>query len=167
MNDLVPWFSRTSEEAALMNPAFMAVVLHYAARGFEQESAMGMPFPLAFLVPPVVLVESIRLLLPRRKDSSLAALLQKHPHARLHFADISISFVPLVREGLLFGVWKHVLSLIGDRVHADSLTRGSGAAIEGNTEEFQAIMKASIFVGKWYANAGSTETIMALWGVRP
>jgi len=167
MSNLVPWSSRSPEEAALMNPAFMAVILHYSTCGFEQESGLGMPFALAFLVPPVVLVEGTRMLLPRRKDSSLAGWLQNHPHVRLRFADISVSFAPLVREGLLFAVSRHVLSLRGNRIHGGSLRRGHKAVVANNTEEFKEIIKASTFVGKWYASAGSTETIMALWGVRP
>lgn len=167
MDNLVPWSLRSPEEAALMNPAFMAVVLHYSTRGFEQESGLGMPFALAFLVPPVVLVESTRMLLPRRKDSSLAAWLQNHPHVRLRFADVSVSFAPLVREGLLFAISRHVVSLRGNCIYRGSLRRGHTSVVANNAEEFKKITKASTFVGKWYAGAGSTETIMALWGVRP
>ena len=167
MNALAPFLRRSPEEAALMNPAFIAVVVHYGVHGFEQETGLGMPYALPFLVPPVVMVENTRALLPRRKDSSLAAWLQDHPDIRLRFSNIATSMVPVVREGLLFASSKGLISFTCDRIKAVPLPRGSGPIITANTQEFQEILKKANFVGKWYANSGSTETIMALWGVRP
>ncbi len=167
MSTLPPWSRRTPEEAALMNPAFMGTVVHHAVHGFEQESGLGMPFPLVFLVPPVVLVEGTRAVLPRRKDNSLAAWLQDHPNTRLRFGAIAGAMVPVVREGLLFAAAKAALALDGAGFRAGRLVRGSGAAVATNTNQFQEILRSARFVGKWYANAGTTETIMALWGVRP
>lgn len=167
MTDPIRLTDRSPEEIALLNPAFMGVVLYHAVQGYEQESQSGMPYPLVFLVPAVVLMRNTRSLLPRQKNSSLAGWLQDNPRVRLRFADASVSFVPLVREGLILAASKRALMLVGDHVHAGNLRRGALARIQANTDEFQEITRKSSFVGRWYAVSGSTETIMALWGVRP
>jgi hypothetical protein len=167
VSDLPTWSRRSREEAALLNPAFVALVVHQAAQTFEEESGEGLPFPLAFLVPPVVVAEGIRSQLPDRKDSSLAAWVQGHPEIRLRFAEHAAAMIPVVREGVLFAVTARVMSLSEARLRATALPRGSALAIAANTDEFQEVIRKAKFVGRWYANAGTTETIMAFWGVRP
>ena len=126
-----------------------------------------MPFPLIFLVPPAVLIDGTRKELPRRKDSSLAAWLQARPEVRLRFADVAASLVPVVRESLVFAASRAALVVDQDVVRSSPLPRGARAMISANTRDVREVLKKAQFVGKWYANAGTVETIMSLWGVRP
>ena len=127
-----------------------------------------MPFSLAFLIPPVLLVNLLRSALPRKRDSSLAAWLQKHANFRLKFADIASSLVPVVREGLLFAANKGLLLITEGKIEEKSgLPKGYDSIIAENTEEVKDILKKARFVGRWYANSGSEQAIFALWGVRP
>jgi hypothetical protein len=158
---------RPAEETALLNPAFIATVIHRAVGGFEREVQTGMPFALTFLVPPVALVKSVRTALPSRVDSSLATWLQANPGSRLQFAENAAALVPVVRAGLMFGIARNVLMLADDRVRAMPLPRGAAAAMSKNTKDFQDVLNRANFVGRWYAHAGTVETIMTLWGVRP
>lgn len=167
MSPLRPWHKRSAEEAALFNPAFVATVLHHAAKEFQQESGRGLPFALAFIAAPVVLVSMIRDLLPSRKDSSLAAWLQAHPQIRLKFGDVASAMVPAVREGILYGVAKQALQIDGSDIKARPFQKGAGAVLASTTNEVGDILGKARFVGRWYANAGTVETIMVLWGVRP
>lgn len=157
----------TDEEAALLNPAFVAALLHRAVSGYQRETDAGMPYVLLFLVAPTVLVKTTRDVLPERRDKPLAAWIQENPEVRLQFAETATACVPVVRRGLLFGVSKGVLKLIGDRVEAKPLKWGAAAAMARNTGDFQGVMNHANFVGRWYAHAGSLQTIMTLWGVRP
>ena len=159
---------RSTEELALMNPAFLAALLYFAVQGYEGETGKGLPFSLAFLIPPVVLVKLFRLALPNRRDSSLATWLQNHVDFRLQFGDVVSSLIPVVREGILFAANKGVLSVTEGRIEEKSkLLNGYNSIIAKNTEEFKEILKKAQFVGRWYANSGSEQTIFALWGVRP
>jgi len=167
VNDLPAWSDRSREEAALLNPAFIGLILHQAAQTFEEESGQGLPFPLAFLVAPVVVAEEVRNALPARKDSSLAAWLQGHPSVRLRFAEHASAMVPVVREGLLFALSATTVRLVDAQIHSTPLRRGVATEIASNTSDFREVIRKAQFVGRWYANAGTTETIMALWGVRP
>jgi hypothetical protein len=104
-----------------LNPAFVGLILNQAAQTFEEESGQGLPFALAFLVPPVVLAEGVRTALPTRKDSSLAAWLQSHPDIRLRFAEHAAAMVPIIREGMLFALTARTLRLSDTQIHASPL----------------------------------------------
>lgn len=158
---------RSSEEAALLNPAFLATLIHRAVGGFERETKTGMPYPLTYLVAPVVLVQATRSRLPTRIDSSLAAWLQANPDVRLQFADNARALVPIVREGLLLGLSKKALYFDQDRIRQNPLPHGAAARMLRNTKDVQDVLNRANFVGRWYAYAGSLQTIMTFWGVRP
>lgn len=162
-----PWHERPGEEAALFNPAFLATVLHHVAKDFEDERGEGLPFALAFVAAPLVLISMIRDALPSRKDSSLAAWLQGHSQIRLKFAPIAAAMVPVVREGVLYGLSKQALQMENGALRAQRLKKGAGSVLGDGTTEVLEILHKAKFVGRWYANAGTVETIMVLWGVRP
>ena len=85
---------------------------------------------------------------------------------RRRFGEVTSSLTTVVREGLIFGLSKRALTIVGDQINAAGLPRGSATAIRRQTQEFQEVLDKAAFVGRWYANAGTTETIMTLWGVR-
>lgn len=155
------------EEQALLNPALIAVVLHEAARGYADESGANLPYALAFLVVPVVLVQFIRNELPGTVATSFSAWIDRNPRIRMRFADVAVSTTGLVREGMLFGSAGGILVVDAASIRATGLRARSGGIVRSNTTEFQVILKKSHFVGRWYAKAGATSTVMALWGVRP
>jgi hypothetical protein len=167
MSTVRPWHERPIEEAALFNPAFLATVLHHIAKNFEEERGEGFPFALAFVSAPLVMVSMIRDALPGRKDTSLAAWLQGHPQIRLNFAVLAGAMVPVVREGILYGLSKEALQLDGAAIKAKALGKRASAVLGEGTKEMLEILHKARFVGRWYANAGTAETIMVLWGVRP
>ena len=158
---------RSTEEATLLNPAFLATVIHRAVGGFQREAGRGMPYVLVFLVPPLVLVQTARVALPARRDSSLAAWIHEHPEIRLRFAENAAALVPVVRDGLLFGTSNSVLTIEEDRIGSIPLPRGAATQMGRNTKDFQDVLNGANFVGRWYAYAGTPQTIMTLWGVRP
>jgi hypothetical protein len=159
--------TRSIEEATLFNPAFIAALLHRAIGGFERETQQGIPLPLLYLVPPVALVRATRQLLPGRVDTSLPGWLQEHPEVRLQFAENARALVPVTRDGLLFGVARGVIFIDGDRIRQKPFPHGAAAAMGRNTKDFQEVLNRANFVGRWYAHAGSQQTIMTFWGVRP
>ncbi|WP_414577239.1 three component ABC system middle component [Anabaena sp. CCY 9402-a] len=64
------WEQRPLEYANLLNPAFCSIILHNAIKGYQNEKKQGMPYPLLFLLLPLVLHNSTRnALLLSRKES--------------------------------------------------------------------------------------------------
>ena len=58
------WADRPPEVAALLNPAQLAAISAAAASQYERASRQAMPWPLAFLVAPLVLHRGTREALP-------------------------------------------------------------------------------------------------------
>jgi hypothetical protein len=75
--------------------------------------------------------------------------------------------VPVVREGVLFRVSKKALQIENGAIKAQTLKRGAIGALGDSTKEVLDVLHKARFVGRWYANAGTVETIIVLWGVRP
>lgn len=165
MSKMIPWRKRPIEEAALFNPAFVAVVIQQVAAEYQLESNHPLPLELAFLAVPVLLVSNVRLLLPRKKNSSLAGWLQSNPEVRLNFAGMARSMVPVVREGILYGTRGGVLRLSG--IGLEALPVRALNTIGERSSEVSEILRKANFVGRWYASAGTTDTVMILWGVQP
>lgn len=106
------WHQRPTEEAHLLNPAFLSLLIWSAAGGFrEAVERDGMPFALAFIVAPITLHKATREALPRSPRTSLAAWLEENTFFRVGFADRARALSPFVREALLFGAAQGLLGL--------------------------------------------------------
>lgn len=165
---MTPWQKRPKEEAALLNPAFCGVLLHETVRGYGSQRTAGMPYPLAFLVLPLVLHRATREALPRTTRTSLAVWLDENPTVRVGFAPRTKSLVPFTRESLLFGTTHGMLRAVGENLQsAKQLRRRATFKREHATDEVSFCMSRAEFLGKWLARAGKPGTIFALWGIRP
>lgn len=155
------------EELALLNPAFVAVIIQKAAKAYEKESHALLPTLLSFLVPPIVLVKSTRKALPKSISTSFAKWIQQNPGIRMKFAGVAASSAPIVRSGLIYGSSGKLISVGTNGVKSLSMRSKSGSILTKNTDEIQEIVKRASFVGRWYAQAGKLHTIFFLWGIRP
>jgi hypothetical protein len=77
-----PWADRSPEAAALLNPALLAAISAAAASQYERASDEAMPWPLTFLVAPLVLHRGTREALPRDTRTHLPAWVADNPVIR-------------------------------------------------------------------------------------
>lgn len=162
------WTQRPVEEANLLNPAFCSALITSSDVGYMSIDNAGIPYPLVFLMLPVVLHKSTRDLLPRTKRTSLATWIQRNTEVRILFAERVIALKPYTREAILFGMLHHWLTLGDggklqtnlDDIYIDLITK------KLKNEAKECVNKAR-FVGRWFASAGSAQTVMALWGIIP
>ncbi|MYS80790.1 three component ABC system middle component [Embleya scabrispora] len=155
------WAQRPQAGAAFLNPALMAVVAGTAARDYEREaSGRLMPWPMAFLVAPLVLPRPTRQVLPVSTRTHLTSWVANHPALVASLASRSTSLAPAVREGLRFGLRHRMLT-----VEQGSLkSRIPKSRTEG---ELADLIKAASMVGRWTARSDNPSTVFALLGVRP
>lgn len=92
-----PWSQRPIEHRTLLNPAFLALLVTEAARGYVDERAAPLPFAFAFLAVPLVVHEPTRESMPTI-STSMFAWLQRHPQARVYIPPLAVQFVAPVRE---------------------------------------------------------------------
>ena len=162
------WSLRTQEEANLFNPAFCCTLLALSASTYGAIKPEGMPFSLAFLVLPIVLHKRTRESLPYNTRTTLSSWLQTNQEARLHFAERVIALKPHTKEAITFATSHNWLDLESDgtliSLQSESSMQRKASSLKGEANE--CISKARL-VGKWFALAGNTSTVMTLWGVRP
>jgi hypothetical protein len=162
-----PWANRSKETANLLNPAFCCVVLSACVTNYSRENYPGMSFPLSFIVLPVILHKQTRDALPFNTRTSLTAWIEEKPFVRIQFYERAISLKPFVREAILFGIvndWLVIESgLLKSRL-PDPKFKHFLQDLDGEARE--CVLRARL-VGKWFAAAGTAETVMALWEVRP
>jgi hypothetical protein len=159
------WGDRPTEVAHLFNPAFSAMVLGYAARGFAGERSAGLPWLFSFLVVPLVLHKATRDVAPKTKASKFLTWAEKNPSILVGFADRARNMVPHVREGIMFGVNTGLL------VWTEDASLHAGAALPKkepptDSEEVRDCFRKARAMGSVLANAGTEHTVFALMGVK-
>lgn len=163
------WNNRSKEVANLLNPAFCCVALTTSIINYSNAKNIGMPVILAYIILPVLLNDKSRNELPKRTNTSLASWLDDHFNIRLILQEMIIPYKPYVKESILFGLVHDWLFLTNTGELKSSLNKNKINKIiennyKGDTKDF---FIRSRFLGKWFALSGTTETVMALWGVKP
>lgn len=164
---ITPWSDRPIEQARLLNPAFLAALIWSCAEGYYSINQQGIPYPLSFVAMPIVLHKPTRAILPRAIRTSLAAWLGENTHVHVHFIERATSLVPIVKEGVLFGVNGQLLSLTSSQIMAAPRPRSMARFLRESSDEVRDCMEKAKFVGRWFASSGNYTTVMALWGVMP
>jgi len=163
------WSNRVVEEANLFNPAFCAVLLAKAAEDFTKKTQQPLPFPLAFLVLPVVLHHGTRAALPGSTVSSLLTWIQEHREQLVNFSGRVQSLRAITKEAILFGTQHETLAI----AHSGGIVVGSRkqTATEKRTslftDEARECVDRAGFLGRWLAAAGTSATIYSAWGIAP
>jgi Family of unknown function (DUF6521) len=156
------WDNRCPEVAVLFNPALLAVVSAAAASQYERESQQPMPWPLVFLVAPLVLHRGTREALPRTVRTHLSTWVTNNPVIRAGFPRRAESLTDVVREGLRFGLRHGVLSVTSDGQLRGTLPTTTRPIQGGDAAE---IVRSAGFIGKWFTRADQPATLFALLGV--
>jgi len=162
-----PWSERSIEEANLLNPAFCCATLTASIAGYFSVNDAGMPYPLTFMVLPIVLHKPTRESLPSSTKTSLAAWMQNNADAKVLYAERLLSLKPYTREAIQFGLlysWivLHHGWLVQTTFEEFRLTR----ILQNLDNEAKDCVSRAKLVGKWFALAGSAQTVMNLWGIR-
>ncbi|MFB7147953.1 MULTISPECIES: three component ABC system middle component [Streptomyces] len=155
------WARRPQASAAFLNPALVAAVAATAARGYE-EAASGrlMPWPMAFVVAPLVLHRPTRRVLPSSTRTHLTNWVADHPALVAGLGARTTSLAPAVREGLRFGLRHQMLA-----IEQGCLKGTLPASRTGG--ELADLIKAASLIGRWTAKSENPSTVFALLGVRP
>jgi len=162
------WAQRTVEEANLLNPAFCCGVLTSAVVGYMSIEETGIPYTLSHIVLPIVLHKATRECLPRTSSTSLAAWIQENSEARVQFVERVVALKSHTREAILFGLFHDWLIICQEgRLQATVSKSSIDRLVRSMENEVKECIKRAWVVGKWFAMAGTTETVMALWGIRP
>ena len=161
---ILSWDRRPTEVANLLNPAFCGEVLRRCFHAYKKNSDDHFPYPLSFLILPIVLHKKTRdLINPRTKDH-LDAWIHKHQEARIGFAERVHELIPITNEALMFLLNSNSLEVTDE---AKFVVKNYSSQKNTEENEVSECFKKSEIVGKWFAKDGNPTTIYTMWGVRP
>lgn len=159
---------RSREEAYLLNPSFLSILVWSTTTGYKEAIGNGLPFELAFVALPVSLHKPTREALPRSIRTSLAAWLEENTYFRVGFAERANGLAPFVREAVLFGSTHGLVAITeGGQLLASPRASSLARYLQEATEEVRDCIKRAEFIGRWFGATGTTTTIMSLWGIAP
>lgn len=147
----------------MLNPALIAAILATAADGYRKEADRAMPWPLSFIITPLVLHRGTRQALPATTSAHLATWVSRNPLVRAGFPPRAQGLVEPVREGVRFGITHGALTVDEEGLRGRT-RRPRGFQIP---EELAEILRKASFTGRWLAKIDNTATVFAVLGVAP
>ena len=159
------WDMRTHEVAYLLNPAFCGRILYSTIKTYNEILNRAFPFPLIYLVLPLVLHKQTRINISSR--TQLLVWVQKYSQLLIDFPRRTRELVPISNEAIefLLQTGKIVLTPNGELEivpTSRTLSKTNYAVFDVNV-----IQIIADHVSKLFASSGNTETINIVLGVRP
>lgn len=166
---LALWSKRPPEEANLFNPALLGLLASEFIKEYVKAKGAPCPFALPFCALPVALHGKTRAGLPSSTVTSLYTWRERNPEALVGYADRAKSLRPAVQEAIRFCIDRDALQVAPD----GGLSLGRAAVSATKKFEFtlthdaQECISTARLLGRWFAKAGTTSTILAAWGIKP
>ena len=152
-----------ADEAALLNPAFVASIISAAAVAYAGARGEPIDWAVAFVVPPLVLFSDARERLPKRASAHFARWVSANALLRLENVRRMSAMTPYTKRAIRFGARHGLLEVADGRILGTLSGRSAAAVLRGDAAE---AIVAATFVGRWLARE-EAAVIYALLGVRP
>lgn len=160
------WKERPTIVANLLNPAFCGEIIRIAIKSYTDEHNQPMPFPLLFLILPLVLQKQTREKLPATTSKKIYEWLEENTVIKIHLSKKVKNLVPYTREAILFLIYHEAIK-INDNGKLEYIKYRKKSINYIQDEEIQNIYKKSQMIGKWFTRIGDTKTIYASIGIKP
>ena len=136
---------------------------------FIKKVDKAFPFPLSFLVLPVVLHKDTRTALPHSTVTSLLSWVQDHRAQLVDFAVRVQRLQAITEEAIIFGAAHQVFAFddIGNLLIGEKRLAPTERRTELFTAEARECINRAGFIGRWFAAGGTTATIYSAWGIAP
>jgi hypothetical protein len=151
-------------EEALLNEAYLGLLIALAARHYANTAPSGMPFALAFVAIPLVVHEPTRALLPGRTNARFGKWVEANPFIRSRTAEHAVALTPFVQRAIRYSLRSGALTLDGETLKSSIPLRRHAALATADARDAG---KQAAFVGRWFAAVGDVPAIFRLIGLSP
>jgi len=159
------WNERPIEVAYLLNPAFCGRLLYGTIRVYNDETNRTFPFPLLYLILPLLLHKKTRQCINSRTQFLL--WIQRNEFLLVQFAERAKQLVPITNEAIEMLLQNEYISLNTSGELEVSRTKRAISKTRFTDDEIKECINKSEHIAKWFAKAGKAETIYIALGVRP
>lgn len=163
----IRWNDRSTEDQSLFNPAFCSLLLRSVCKSYSGDEGVVMPLPLAFLILPIILDQSLRNSLPTMK-TMMATWIASNPDKIAGFGGRAKEMANVTKEAINFGSSQGWLSVSGTGISVGAVhLRPDPPKLVTDTADTQDCYAVAKFLGRWFPKGEPVATIMSLLGVAP
>lgn len=158
----------TQEEINLYNPAYTGFLFLASLRAYCEHDAQGMHCTLPYVVISMALTPRIAVSLPSTYRTPIASWVAEQGGELSDFPAMAAACIPVVNSAALFLLERKVIQLTDDANYLiinDDFAKSP--SLFNKSESMKQALKASNFIGKWFAHSSTVETIYAQLGIRP
>ena len=157
------WEERPNEVKNLLNPAFCGRLLFEAVKGYEENVKDAMPFPLVYLVLPLVLHKRTREKINCR--TAFINWVQSNPNVLIGFKRRTGDLVDITNLAVEFMLQTEYFQITED----GKLEIGNKklSTTKSNNMDVKECLRKAKHVGKWFASNGRVDNIFIALGVKP
>lgn len=159
------WEYRPDEVKYLLNPAFCGRVIYAAIAEYQKSTRRDFPFPLVYLILPLVLPRQIRIEISSR--TQLLNWVQRHQELIFNFGKRASDLIEITNEAVEFMMQTGFLKLTDNGELSKKITAGALSKKKYTDSEVIECLNKAEHVGRWFAGVGKVETIYTSLGVRP
>ena len=159
------WEYRPDEVKNLLNPAFCGRVIYGTIAEYQKNTKRDFPFPLVYLILPLVLPQSIRTEINSR--TQLTNWIQRHQELVFNFGKRASDLIEITNEAVEFMMQTGFIKLTDNGELSKEIVAGTLSKVKYTDPEISECLKKAEHVGRWFAGAGKAETIYVSLGVRP
>lgn len=159
------WSQRSKEVAYLLNPAFCSRIIYNSVKVYIESTHRAFPFPLVYLVLPMVLHKNTRELINSR--TQLLIWVQRYPETLIDFPKRTSELVPITNEAIEFLLQSNLIRVNSNGELEIVPTQKSLSKTRYIDDEIKDCINKSGQVAKWFAATGKPETIFISLGVKP
>lgn len=161
------WEDRPITSASLLNPAFCGEIIRRTIFYYKQRNDKGFPYPLLFLILPVVLSQDIRKSMPLRSNALFHTWVQENEKLLFDFAYRTKISKPYTQEAVSFLIANQAVQVNNDGTIEISKSYRIRAIDDDEIHsEIKEIYKKAELLGKWYSQL-TPSTIYMFYKIRP
>ena len=159
------WDNRPDEVKHLLNPAFCGRVIYGTVSAFQNRTHRDFPFPLVYLILPLILPRPIRAEINSR--TQLINWVQRHQELLYNFGKRASDLVEITNEAVELLLQTGYMMLTDNGELSKVVTAGTLSKTKHIDSEVEECLNKAEHVGRWFASTGKVETIYSSLGVRP
>ena len=160
--------SYSREEINLYNPAYVGVILYQAIREHIAKNPSGFHCCLAYIVAPLSISPKYSKILPSTVATPIAGWAANNEGELIGFAGVASSYVDVVNSAIAFLMEHNTVLLSDDGLYflSDGVFSQKPSYVANNMKYKDSFLAAG-FLGRWFAEASSVESVYAQLGIRP
>lgn len=158
------WKKRSLELQALLNPAFCGEIIRRAIWAYQKTAKKGMPYPLVFLVLPILLHEPTVSKISASTRSGFHMWIENNQHILVGLANRVTEMTPYTKESILFTSKYSEIRVEKNSIRIENYEPGE---VDESNKFTSKYFFRSETVGKWFAQSGNAATVFNLLGLKP